>query len=832
MSISFKNFLLFFILSFPLALFAQKAQIRGVVVDAETKAPIVGASVALLSQRTNAYIRGGQTGENGSFRITDLDINTYALQVTYVGYKEYIRPNIVLTAGQQVNLGNIAIAEDDNIIDEVVVEGRRPELEIGIDRKVFDVSQSMVSVGGTAQDLLANVPTLQVNQDGEVSLRGSGSVRIFIDGKESSMAGSDINSLLQSLPAEVIDKVELITNPSARYDAEGESGIINIVLKKNARIGFNGSVNVSGGSYENAMAGITLNFRNRKFNHFGNYNFNRRVQVGDGYADNIRYVDGEITRYSQRTYNESESRRRGHNHTLRLGTDYYLSDKTTLSLLGNLSLRDNDRRQEFQYWYTNVPGHGTGGERTAQQYEDDLGLDLQFDFRQELKREGEELTGNFSFGYDTEDGTNDFDQTFQGSRPDFYRYNETTERGRNYNVQLDYTLPLGDNHRFETGYRSILRYSEDTQFSSFSNDGSGNLIPDYNVSNEFELENKVHALYVNYQRQLTSRIGAQLGVRAEKMDLVSRYYDVDPGTDPAGRLTTGGVDYFRLFPSAYLTYGLGDGNDKIQLSYSRRVQRPRGWHVNPFLNVSDESNIRQGNPNLLPADIHIAELGYAKFYEKWNFVTSLFYRRINDRAFPVYYDPAEIADVIQDDIGNVTYARWENVSEVSAAGVELISKVNLTGWWDVTGNVNVFYSSDRMKPEFDLPDVSNFMWDGNLTTNIRLPKGFSAQVRGDYRSGREIAQGRMKSMWAADVAVRKDFMNRRANLMVNARDIFNSRMFERETFMPENQMAMGMRRNRRLIMVTFTYNFGVQDLFGKKQDRRQPSEVVDEGVEF
>lgn len=823
-----------FILLVPYALSAQKAQIRGVVVDAETGDPIVGASVALLSQLTNAYIRGEQTGENGAFRISDLDVNTYTLQVTYVGYAEYIRPNLVVAAGQQINLGSIAISENDHIIDEVVVEGRRPEMQIGIDRKIFDVSQSMVSVGGTAQELLSNVPTLQVDQDGTVSLRGSSAVRIFIDGKESSMAGSDINALLQSLPAEVIDKVEIITNPSARYDAEGQSGIINIVLKKNARIGLNGSVNASGGSFGNAMGGITLNYRNQKFNYFGNYNYNHRVNKGDGYADNIRLIDGGARPESERTYNDSESKRLGNNHTLRLGSDYYVSDKTTLSLVGNLSIRGNDRRQEFWYRYYNArPQLGENGYRKAQQYEDDLGLDIQFDFRHGLKREGEEVTGNFSFGYDTEDGTNDFDETFSGSEPDFYRHNSTTESGRNYNIQVDYILPLGEDHKFEAGYRSMLRYSDDTQFSRFSDDGSGVLVPDYDVSNEFELESKVHALYVNYQKQLTSRIGAQLGLRGEKMDLVSRYYDVDPNTPADQRMTPGQVDYQRLFPSAYLSYALREGGeDKIQLSYSRRVQRPRGFQVNPFLNVSDETNIRQGNPELLPEDIHIAEIGYAKFYEKWNFVSSIFYRRVKDRTIPFLYDPTEIEHILRRDVGTATYSRWENLSDGNATGLELISKVNLKDWWDMTGNLNVFYNTEKPKPQFDVPEVENFMWNGNLTTNIRMPLGFSAQLRGDYRSGIQTPQGEMEPMWGVDAAVRKDFLNKRANLMFNLRDVFNSRRFERQAFTPNYQNAMAHRWNRRTFMVTFTYNFGVQDLFGKKEEGKEASEMPNEGMEF
>ena len=341
-------------LLFPIILFAQKVDIKGRILEQDSVRPAIGASVSLLSNVNNAYIRGQQTNANGSFSIPDVDPGTYNLQVTYIGFSTYTRNNFVVTAGKDIDLGSIVLAEEGEKISEVVVQGRVPDLQIGIDKKVFDVSQRMVSVGGSAQDLLGNVPTLQVESDGSISLRGSSSVRFLVDGKESAMAGSDINAFLQSLPADAIAKVEIITNPSAKYDAEGQSGIINIILKKNARLGLNGSVTASGGSYENANAGVTLNYRDGKVNYFGNYNFSRRNNLGSGFSDNIDYVNGGITNESPRTQSIEESNRLGYNHTIRFGTDYYMNDKTTLSLITNLSLRDNERGNDINYNYWNT----------------------------------------------------------------------------------------------------------------------------------------------------------------------------------------------------------------------------------------------------------------------------------------------------------------------------------------------------------------------------------------------------------------------------------------------------------------------------------------------
>lgn len=282
-------------------------------------------------------MQGAQTNVDGVLLFNAVDFGTYAIRITYVGKQDVLQDNIKIQATSGTNLGTIRLRDDGNTLQEIKVEGRAAEMKLGIDRKVFDVSQSLVSVGGTASDLLANVPTLQVDMDGSVSLRGSNAVKILIDGKESAMAGSDINSLLQSLPANAIDKVEIITNPSSKYDAEGQSGIINIVLKKNIRTGLNGSVNASGGSYNNYMAGVTLNYRDRKFNYFGSYNFNRRNSPGSGLRNN-RYLhnNSEIN-------NTEESSRKGINNTFKLGADYFIDDKTTIGVSGNLSIRDNDR---------------------------------------------------------------------------------------------------------------------------------------------------------------------------------------------------------------------------------------------------------------------------------------------------------------------------------------------------------------------------------------------------------------------------------------------------------------------------------------------------------
>lgn len=807
-----KNFRLLLLSFFtPLFLFAQQGKIQALILHAENNEPVIGASAALLQQATKAYVKGAQSDLEGNLVFDQVDAGQYALRISYVGKLDIIRENIEINSSSVLNLGKILLTDDGKVIQEVVVEGRVADMRLGIDRKIFDVSQSLVSAGGTASDLLANVPTLQVDMDGSVSLRGSSSVRILIDGKESAMAGSDINSFLQSLPANAIDKVEIITNPSSKYDAEGQSGIINIILKKNIRTGLNGNINVSAGSYNNYMAGVTLNYRDNKFNYFGSYNFSRRNNVGSGFRNNLYLGD------NSQINNSEESSRIGLNNTVKLGVDYYLDDKTTIGVAGNLSIRDNDRRSDLVYQYLNHPQLSGTSTRLSRQNEDDLGYDFTFDFSRKFQREGSELTANVAYGKDTEEGVNSFDQSYSSGFPSSGRINETSEDGTVINLQLDYVLPLGEDSKLETGYRTIIRKSFDTQFSDTLDVLNGQYFPDYSISNDFDMNSNVHALYVNFQNKLSDKIGYQVGLRAEQSDLKTTYFAKDPSLPEDERAVEGGPDFFRLYPSVFLTYAVGGDGDKIQLSYTRRVQRPRGWQVNPFPDVSDEMNRRQGNPNLLPEDIHATEISFAKFYDKWNFVTSAYYRRMNDVMQPYIYDV---------DDQSVTYSRWENLTSANVGGLELISKVNIAKWWDLTWNGNFFYNKFEGNSDFKIQEREGFNWNTNVNTNLRFTGNLSMQVRADYFAPRIMAQGKSKYMTGVDVALKQDFWNKKASVALNVRDLLDTRRFGANTYTPQIQSSFEHRWMKRMFNLSFSYRFGIQDTNNKnkkRQDNETPS---------
>src|SRR5690554_168257 len=803
------SFLLLFFLNFSLFLnpaFAQNAggSVSGSITDADSKEAVDFASVALFNA-ANAQVAGVLSDESGRFALSNIVAGEYTLRISFVGYQTYESP-VQLSTGQKVNLGNLPLKPSSaTVLQEVVIESEVPDMQLGIDRKVFNVSESLVSEGGSATDLLANVPSLSVDMDGSVSLRGSSSVRILIDGKPSAMAGSDITQTLQSLPANSIQSIEVITNPSSKYDAEGQSGIINIILKKNIRRGLNGMVNVSGGSYHNYNGGFNLNYRDERFNYYGNYNFRRSNNVGDGFNRNTNLSNGGVTE------NNSDNSRKGISHSGKIGVDYSPNELTTIGLSGNFSLRDNNRTEKLFYRYFNLPDLDGTSERISEQEEEDTGYDINLDFRRDFNRPGENLMANISYGKSTEDGIQTFRQTFSNpAQVTDRRINDGYEEGQNVNIQVDYTLPFSENHRLEAGYRTSIRKDDEEQISDSFNPETNTFERDYDITNAFELEDIVHSLYSNYQNKITPTLGFQVGLRLEQAYLNTTYIAFDPNLPLNERETEGKLDYLRLYPSVFLTKEFS-GEQQLQASYTRRVRRPRGWQVNPFVDVSDPMNIRMGNPNLLPEDIHSLELSYAKFWPTITFTSSVYHRRVNDVI--------ENIRTSADEQTSATLSQWANLSKREATGFEMISKVNFTKNIDATANFNFFYNKFHGNEEFGLRARDGYNWDANISSNVKITNLLSAQVKGNYNAPRLQAQGRTDASFVMDAGLKLDVLDKKGSILFNVRDLFNQRMWSGYTETPQFTQQFENRWMRRSFMLSFNYRFGIQD-FSNKNNRR------------
>lgn len=776
------------------SLFAQQTSLTGTIRDAESGEVIDYASVMLTQQPGNQYVAGVQSDESGQFSFNNLKPGTYSVRITFIGYHDYSQGDIQVETGQSLNLSIDIQKAESEVLEEVVIEGERPSMRLGIDRKIFDVSQSMVSAGGSATDLLANVPSLSVDMDGSVSLRGSSSVRILVDGKPSAMAGSDITQFLQSLPANSIETIEVITNPSSKYDAEGQSGIINIVLKKNLKTGLNGMVNLSAGSYESYNAGVNLNYRNEKFNYFGNYNFRTGNRTGGGFNNNLNYLNNGITRSTT----DGFGGRSGHN--AKIGADYYFNEKTTLGISGDFSFRKSNRGEEIFYEYIDLPDYTGTSVRTSDQDEDDFGYDINLNFRRDFNRPGEMLLANISYGKEDEDGIEEFYQEFTDPEQfDARSLEDTYEEGDNLNIQIDYTLPFSEDSKLEAGYRTTIRNSWEEQISDTLNIETNQFDRDYNYSNQFDLKDIVHAVYTNYQNKITESLGFQVGIRAEQAYLNTEYRALDPESGPP---TPGKLDYFRIYPSAFLTQQLAN-EQQLQVSYTRRVRRPRGWQVNPFEDRSDNMNLRRGNPNLRPEDIHSFEVGYAKFWPIATLTSSIYHRRVNDVI--------ESIRTRVDEQTSATISQWYNLSRNESTGFELISKVNPNRILELTGNFNLFYSKFHGSEEYGLGAREGLNWNANLTSEVQVTNKLTGQLRADYRAPRIQPQGRSLANFVMDAGLKMDVLNDQGSIMLNVRDLFNQRRWAGYTETDLFRQDYERRWRKRTFTLSLSYRFGRQD---------------------
>jgi outer membrane receptor protein involved in Fe transport len=815
------SLLLIFFTTSLIAQTTTKAKITGVLKDAITQETIPFATAVLINKTTKANVKVAQTDINGAFVMANLPAGVFTFKISFVGYQTMVRDNVTInTTTATLNFGDIKMnAAKGNVLSEVTVTGQKAAMQLGIDKKVFSVDQSLVSEGGSATDLLANVPSVQTDLDGNVSLRGSSGVKVLIDGKPSLIAGGNVAQILQSIPASSIESVEVITNPSSKYDAEGQSGIINIILKRNTKLGFNGSVALTAGNRDNYNGNTNLSFQNSKINIYGNYGYRNGNRIGGGHQD-INYLKpfGSVAFTNQNT--DSKGTDKGHN--VKAGIDYYITEKSIISLSGSFNSRDN-LRNEFiginQFNSANSPvslsnrNNSTDGTGTS--------FDLNLDFTQKFKKPKEELTFNFGFAK----GSNDNFQIYSTNvynkngaafiSPEGIQHVNNLGNNKNYNVQVDYTLPVGKAGKFETGYRSQIKLGDNTQ--SADSLLTNIFVTNYQLNNYFDNKDQVHALYVNYQNQVKD-FGYQIGLRGEDARL-DTYLEGYKGTDLYS--APGKIHYTRLYPSVFLTQKF-KGDQQIQASYTRRVNRPRAWDTNPFLDVSDPYNHRAGNPNLLPEDVHSFELGYSKYWKKVTFTSTAYFRQTNDVVQRVRSEADE---------NGVILTTPQNLSKQINSGLELIGRFDVVKSLNFTTNVNLYQSKIFGDDRYGIKSSNGFTWNANVTANLSVIKNFSIQMRGDYRAPEVMAQGKRNVMYGFDGGAKYDFPNKKASLSLNVRDIFGTRKWSMTTTQQTTVVDFERRMQGTMANLTFSYRFGKSTFKlnkTKKTDQQQDNRP-DEG---
>lgn len=740
---------------------AGKGSVSGKLLDGANNQPLSFATVAIVKKADNLPAKSIQTDIDGNFKLGDIPDGFYLFRATYVGYATFIKDSIRIDAKRRVyTFPEIKLIQAKGLLKEVAIKSAKSQMQLGIDRKTFAVDQSLVSQGGSATDLLSNVPSVQVDVDGNVNLRGSANVRVLINGKPSTLTGGSVADILQSIPASAIENVEVITNPSSKYDAEGQSGIINIVLKKNARLGFNGSVSGTAGNQNSYNGNLNLAYQTSKYNFYLNYSYRRGDRVGNGYTNRTTYLPtGPV--YQNQIADQSFGFR-GSN--IRGGVDINFDPKTTLSFSANVNLRNRDRSQ---YGTTDI--RNSAGALTRQTIQNSTSHsigggnnDFGIDFNHKYKKQGEELTANigYSNGYESNIDVLDYFQTnLLPASANSKRLQRNINGGDGYslNLQADYTLPLSKGRKLEAGYRSTIGQNNNNNNvdSLASVDFRQFYSPDLNLTNHFLYREQVHAVYTNYQMQF-GKFGVQTGVRIEDVFINTLLRDNGERHNQ---------NYFRIYPSIFLSDKLSD-NQTIQLSYTRRVQRPRDRQLSPFLDKSDPFNYNQGNPNLRPEDTHSFELSYINYWKTLTLTSSLYYRLTNDNI-----------QQIRTPIDSVTTRlHFENVTQAQNSGFELIAKVNATNALDLTANTNVYYRYLQGVPTLGLNTSSGFAWNANLTANYKPVKSIGIQIKGDYIAPQVISQGRQRAMAGLDAGIKYD-ITKAVSLSGNVRDAFNTRKF-------------------------------------------------------
>jgi outer membrane receptor protein involved in Fe transport len=833
----------------------------GKVMETKSGKPIEYASVQLIQskvdpvtkEKKDSVVNGMLTPGNGDFSLDNVPLfGQYRLKISAIGFKVYEEPvafnrpaapgangdlSSALSALDK-DLGNIKIEMEEKTLEGVVVESTRPGLQLGIDRKVFNVDKNIVSAGGTAIDIMRNVPSLNVDIDGNVTMRNN-SPQLFVDGRPS-------NLTLEQIPADAIQSVELITNPSAKFDASGgTAGILNIVLKKEKKVGYNGSVRANLDSRARVGLGGDINLRQQKVNLFANAMYNQRKSIATGTTNRFDEFPNPDVRYFQKDRNVQT----GYFMFGRGGLDYFISNRNTLSIAANFSkgkfkpISIND----IQYEYQSNPPTFSDQKRTTNTDGQFQNLGTTISFKHLFPKAGKEWTADATYNT-SENKNNSFIRTDYLTNPQRVFSQQQRTRGDNENliIQTDYANPINDKSKFEIGARAQLRRTNSVNAFYIDSFNTGKYTLQTASQNDYKSKDVVYAAYATFTSQLKN-FGYQLGLRAESSE-----YD--------GELPRLKKDFnisypISLFPSIFLSQKLGE-DQSLQLNYSRRINRPNFWQLTPFTDSSDKLNPSQGNPGLKPEFTNSLELSYEKtFKNRGNFLASIYYKQTTDLI-------TRFQDTTEDINGQqLLISTFVNANSSYVTGLELTMRNNFTKWWEFTPNLNVYTSDVKLEQGPDQPRITSFFIKVNNT--FKLPKNISFQLSGDYQSktvlppggsggggrgggfggggfggggggffGPTTSQGYIRPNYGVDVALRYEFLkNKTASISINMNDVLRTR---RQNIHSENEFFyqdVFRRRDPRIVRINFNWRFGKFDanLFKRKNMRNGDGQNMEMG---
>lgn len=794
--------LLFVFLSAVYSLKGQDATdglIRGSIID-ENDMPVPNASIALYeaeNESTGAFT-GTASEEDGSFEL-ETEAGSYVIRVTFISYTAY-EENIEIREGETIELGTIELSPSTSELDEVEVRAERSSMQMNFDSRVFNVGQDIVSLGGSVLDVLDNVPSITTDFEGNVSFRGNQGVQILINGRPSSLVESGTDAL-SSIPANMISEVEIITNPSARYSAEGTAGIINIVLRDNANLGFNGNVDVNSGFPQTHEIGTNLNYHVNNINWFmgGNLEYQNEPRSGERY----QMFSSPDTTY---IYNQtSETRDREFEWDLRFGADIYLPADQLLTFSARFDPEavneeedvmyrdffiDSAMREQIETQGTNSPIYPDEILQEVLRREAEESRETDWDFRMQYEKKFNEntdhlLTAEIDYELTSSTEDSDFEETIIGEQATpLLERTSNTDDGRDLRMDLDYEQPLGENGRFEAGFRFNFEWLDNDYLVERQQNGNWVELDEFNDS--FNYHENVNALYTSLAGGLGS-LSYQLGLRAEQTIIETELIQSGEKNDQ---------NYLNLFPSIFLSYEFNEQNS-VQVSYSRRLRRPWSRMLLPFASYTDSRNRNTGNPELMPEFGNSYEAGYLRYWETGSVLTSFYYRYRTD-----------VFERITIDEGDGINRRLPiNLSTEQAWGVEFTADQKLFSGMQLLGSLNLYQSESEGVYEGQTltSDGESFMT--RLRIRWQFLEGWNAQASLMYRGARQTTQGREGGSSFVNFGIAKELFNRRGTISLNVRDLFNARRHDEVINDRYTYAVNDFQWSSRSARLTFRYNF-------------------------
>ncbi|PRP68309.1 TonB-dependent receptor [Nonlabens agnitus] len=804
--------------------FAQKpVQVSGKLLDKTTQTPLEFATVSVISSDPNVSPQGGITDLDGNYQFL-VTPGTYTVKWEFISFKPVVRENVVIESEKVFE--TISMEPDIAQLEAAVVVAEKTTVDLRLDKKIYNIGQDLTVRGGSVSDVLDNVPSVSVDVEGNVSLRGNDNVRILIDGRPSALVGFNGAEALRQIPAEAIERVEVITSPSARYDAEGTAGILNIILRKNQIKGFNGSFNISAGYPERYGASANINYRTNKWNLFTNTGYNYRTAPGFARTD-IDYKFDENEQLPDSTLLSVRERRDfdrlGRNYFTSFGAEYFINDNS--SIVGNVVYRlgnDDDETTNNNTRTYELASLNEINLRRELESEDENDLQFSLDYQNDLDENGQKLTATAQYSLSVEDQEANIDQTelISGRINDLERLLETEDETEAL-LQVDWVKPVGENIQYEAGYRGNYRdiansfFFEEVPRDELPN---GTPQPDLEQNNTFNYEEFVNAVYGQYGQEF-GEFSLLAGLRFEQTNI---------NIDQATTNVTNQKDYSSFFPTLNLAYELQE-DENITLGYNRRVRRPRGRRLNPFPSRSSQNSFYRGNIDLNPEFSNQIDLGYLRRWSKLTLSTSIYYNRTDDNV-----ETLETRGV-DPSTGDPAIFRFPvNLSTQERLGYELTLTYRPFKWWTINSDANVFrvetdgFYTDPTgvndDQDFDFVNTTYFL---RLNQKFTLPSEIDFQARINYRGASENAQGTQNAITTVNLAASKDILNEQGSLTLNVSDLLNSRRRESTTNTASFISDSEFQYRQRQVTLAFTYRFNQQ----KREQRREEEAAPDEEFE-